>query len=263
MIVGVFGLGYVVAAQHPYRHWLIVALGLLSKILGPIGFAQAIANGRFPLSFAWNVVVNDLIWWVPFALILKGVHDAHLGQKRTMSPEVVRFALRTKTGDGLSLDELSRLSPVLLVFLRHTGCTFCREALSDIAQQRATIEGTGTRMVLVHMDEEDGEVRRFFHKYGLDNVQRISDPNQTLYRAFGLKRGTLWQILGLPVLCRAFRAALLAGHGAGLPKADPFQMPGVFLLYHGTVIRCYRHESAADRPRYAQLVASESLELQS
>lgn len=50
---------------------------------------------------------------------------------------------------------------------------------------------------------------------------------------------------------------------AGLLKGDGFQMPGVFLLYHGTVLRSYRHQSAADRPNYSQLVDPQSLEMQS
>lgn len=46
-------------------------VGFLGKVFGPIGFAQALWTGRFPLSFGVNIVFNDLIWWVPFFLILR------------------------------------------------------------------------------------------------------------------------------------------------------------------------------------------------
>jgi len=45
MIVGVYGIGYWAAAADPKRHWPIVLVGFLGKILGPIGFLQSIYLG--------------------------------------------------------------------------------------------------------------------------------------------------------------------------------------------------------------------------
>jgi len=70
MIVGVYGVGYLIAATDPYRHWPIVFVGLLGKILGPIGFVKAFADGIFPPTFGLTILTNDLIWWVPFGLML-------------------------------------------------------------------------------------------------------------------------------------------------------------------------------------------------
>jgi hypothetical protein len=70
MIVGVYGVGYWVAARDPLTHWPIVLVGLLGKIFGPIGFLNAAAQGRFPWAFGWTILTNDLIWWAPFAIIL-------------------------------------------------------------------------------------------------------------------------------------------------------------------------------------------------
>jgi hypothetical protein len=73
MMVGVFGVGYLIAAGDPVRHWPIVLVGLLGKVLGPIGFLNAALRGELPWAFGWTLVTNDLIWWVPFGLILYGV----------------------------------------------------------------------------------------------------------------------------------------------------------------------------------------------
>jgi hypothetical protein len=70
MIVGVYGVGYALAARDPLRHWPIVFVGLLGKVLGPIGFADALWRGVFPPAFGWTIVTNDLVWWAPFAAIL-------------------------------------------------------------------------------------------------------------------------------------------------------------------------------------------------
>jgi hypothetical protein len=71
MIVGVYGIGYAIAATDPIRHWPIVLVGLLGKIFGPIGFIQqGLIEKSFPLEFGFTILTNDLIWWIPFSLIL-------------------------------------------------------------------------------------------------------------------------------------------------------------------------------------------------
>ena len=71
MIVGVYGLGYWIAATDPIKHFPIVLVGFLGKIFGPIGFTQALWTGRFTPIFGINIIFNDLIWWIPFFMILK------------------------------------------------------------------------------------------------------------------------------------------------------------------------------------------------
>lgn len=70
MIVGVYGVGYLAASRDPFRHWPIVLVGLLGKIFGPIGFAWNVALGTIPWWAGATIVTNDLIWWLPFAIIL-------------------------------------------------------------------------------------------------------------------------------------------------------------------------------------------------
>ncbi|MEM9020281.1 MAG: alkyl hydroperoxide reductase [Planctomycetota bacterium] len=77
MIVGVYGIGYAIAATHPARHWPIVLVGLLGKVFGPIGFVwQAVILDNLPLSFGYFLIFNDLVWWVPFVLILRHAYRA-------------------------------------------------------------------------------------------------------------------------------------------------------------------------------------------
>lgn len=71
MVIGVYGLGYWWASSDPVRHWPIVAVGLLGKILGPVGFLWNYFHGEAPAAFGYTLITNDLIWWVPFFLILQ------------------------------------------------------------------------------------------------------------------------------------------------------------------------------------------------
>lgn len=76
MVIGVYGLGYWWASYQPIRHWPIIAVGFLGKIFGPIGFVYNYALGNVPAAFGYTLLTNDLIWWIPFALILLSVHRA-------------------------------------------------------------------------------------------------------------------------------------------------------------------------------------------
>ncbi len=70
MVIGVYGLGYWWSATNPVKHWPIIAVGFLGKILGPLGFVINYLQGLVPASFGYTLLTNDLIWWLPFGLIL-------------------------------------------------------------------------------------------------------------------------------------------------------------------------------------------------
>ncbi len=168
--------------------------------------------------------------------------------------ELLAKLLESKlTRTGVDLAALSLLSPVLLVFLRHAGCTFCREALSDLAESREAIEKSGARIVVVYLGNEQAMEKILAH-YKLPDVDRIHDTDQSLYEAFGLKLGTWFQLGGPRVWWRAISSGFFKGHGAGPASGDVRQMPGMFLLDRCEVIRSFRHTSASDRPLYEAFV---------
>jgi hypothetical protein len=83
MIVGVYGVGYWIAAADPQRHYPIVLVGFLGKVLGPVGFAQALLTGSLPLGFGVLIVFNDLVWWPSFFLLLRDTWRARSAPQRT------------------------------------------------------------------------------------------------------------------------------------------------------------------------------------
>ena len=70
MVVGLYGIIYFEVARVPERGWLLAAVGLVGKVLGPIGLARLIWSGAWPASTVVLCLTNDLIWWVPFSLYL-------------------------------------------------------------------------------------------------------------------------------------------------------------------------------------------------
>jgi small multidrug resistance pump len=79
MFVLVYAPAYWWAARYPARHPHLILIGLLGKILGPIGFAWSALTGQLPLAFGWTIVFNDLIWWPAFIAYLGNAARLHGG----------------------------------------------------------------------------------------------------------------------------------------------------------------------------------------
>ena len=70
MVVGLYGIVYLEIARRPERGFLPAAVGLIGKILGPIGLTMLIAQGTWkPLTIVM-CLTNDFVWWIPFTLYL-------------------------------------------------------------------------------------------------------------------------------------------------------------------------------------------------
>lgn len=159
------------------------------------------------------------------------------------------------TTQGDFVVDLSKERPILLVFLRHFGCTFCREALADLAAKQQEIAAADIHLVLVHMSNK-GVADKYFAKYGLKKpVTHVADPECNFYKAFGLTKGSPHQLFGLQSWIRGFEAGVVKGHGVGMRQlGDGFQMPGVFVIREGKVVSSFLHKLASDRPKYLSLV---------
>jgi AhpC/TSA family len=141
--------------------------------------------------------------------------------------------------------------PTLVILLRSFGCTFCREAMSDVAAAKDDIRKAGAHVAFVHGGTAP-EAAPWFEKFGLGDVLAISDPGLAHYRAFGLGRTTIGALVDPTVWMRGAVCAVSHGFGAQTP-AMLRQLPGVFLVHGDRVIAGHRHTSPADRPDYLSL----------
>jgi peroxiredoxin len=178
-------------------------------------------------------------------------------RKPTVIPNVFRTnqidsdllnAYTSQTGETLgALAE----RPLFLVFLRHFGCTFCREAVADLAEKRRSIEAKGAPLAFVHLGTE-AKAQWFFKPYGMLDVPRFGDPEGRLYEVFGLLRAELRQYLNSESILRML-SAWFHGHFVGFPAGDIERMPGAFLIDRGRIQKSFRHKLVSDRPDYLAL----------
>lgn len=255
MIVGLYGLGYWIASLNPFRHWPIVLIGLLGKLFGPIGFLIAAWQGNLPWSFGLILVFNDLIWWVPFSIILYHAFRWNSNPLKNAKCPTYQEAVRlTRSQRGETLEKLSFRKLTMVIFLRHAGCTFCRETLSELQIIRDRVVDENVSVAIVHMGHPlDGT--KMLSKYGLDTFHHFSDPTCRLYRAFGLERGSWSQLFSWRILKRGLGAGIKGGHGIGKIAGDSFQLPGVYFLNEGQLVLSFPTKHAAEQINYLELIA--------
>ena len=158
------------------------------------------------------------------------------------------------TETGRPLLDLVDESPILLIFLRHFACAFCAQTLDRVSQVRSQIESNGVRPVFVHLGSPE-RAKPYFDYYHLSDVERISNPEATLYQvsAFGLSRTNPYLHSLHPAVLMAWFKGALFKYGIGLIKEDAEQMPGVFFLKERKIVRAFRHRTIADEPDYLKL----------
>jgi peroxiredoxin len=170
--------------------------------------------------------------------------------------ETTRLFASIHTESGANLLDLSQASPVLLVFLRHFGCSFCRQAISDVADLRSELDRRGVRPVFVHLGTPE-RAKPFFDYYGIGDVERVSDPEATIYQnpVFQLSRIKPWLTLLQPAVWAGWLKGAIFKHGIGAIKEDGEQMQGIFFLKGAKIVRQFRYRTIADEPNYLKLVA--------
>jgi len=170
--------------------------------------------------------------------------------------DVAQVLASIHTESGASLLALTEASPVLLIFLRHFGCSFCRQAISDVADLHAELASRGVRPVFVHLGTPE-RAKPFFEYYGIGDVERVSDPEAKIYQnpVFLLPRIHPALTLLQPSVWVGWLKGALFKHGIGAIKEDGHQMQGIFFLKGPKIVRQFRYRTIADEPDYLKLVA--------
>lgn len=171
--------------------------------------------------------------------------------------ELVNALREFHTETGRSLLELVDESPVLLIFLRHFACAFCAMTIDRVSQVREQIAARGVRPVFVHLGSPE-RARPYFDYYHLNDVERISNPDATLYQhsAFQLSRMNPFLHFLIPTVWKGWLKGAMFKYGIGMIKEDAHQMPGVFFLKDRKIANAFRHRTIADEPDFLKLIGT-------
>lgn len=134
-----------------------------------------------------------------------------------------------------SFAELSAAAPVMLIFLRHLSCPFCRRVMRDVAAARKKIEARGVAIAFVHMAEES-EAAKLFRHFRMDDVPRFADQSRQLYRLAGLRNMRLGRLLDYKMMREGWQVGRELRDAPRARGGSLLQMPGVFLIDQGSVL---------------------------
>lgn len=118
-----------------------------------------------------------------------------------------------------------------------------------IAKSRDRIQQVGTQVAFVHQSAEDSAIA-ILTNVGLECFPRVSNPDLSLYRAFGLQKMTPLQFLNPLMWLRGIHTAFVRKHGHGKTEGSNTQMPGTFLVHHGRILRSHIYREVWDHPDF-------------
>ena len=165
------------------------------------------------------------------------------------------FEVQAASGAPIRLSSLWAEHPLLLAFVRHFGCTQCKVMLEELHQCLPDMQRHHISMAAITQGAVS-ETQEFCEEYA-PNILCLCDPQHTVYRAYGLGRGTLVQILLDPQIWRSNAQARKNGYPAHMPPQgqDALLMSGVFIIGPDGLIRLpYYYDNIADHPPFALLL---------
>lgn len=155
--------------------------------------------------------------------------------------------ITTGQGERIRLSTLWKEKPLLLVLTRHFGCPQCKEMLDQLVQSKIELEKSGLTIAAITQGNPTDTLE--FCKRQAPGIVCLSDPQREAYHAFGLERGTAWQVMLSPAVLRGTALAREHGHSAELPPPgqDVMQMSGTFIIGTDGRIRLpYYYDNIAD-----------------
>ena len=77
----IFGMIYISVALYPTTLWYLLIAGIASKVLGAAWFYWFILEGSATRPYLFHLIMNDLVWVLPFFIILLRAYQVK--QKKT------------------------------------------------------------------------------------------------------------------------------------------------------------------------------------
>ncbi len=137
-------------------------------------------------------------------------------------------------GAPVALASLWANGPVLLAFLRHFGCIFCRERLCQLEKAQAEFTAAGLPIVALALGEP-----RHAKRYGpllAPSITCLAAPSDAAYTAYGIAHGAAGPGSITKVIGAGLRAAL-AGNMQGRATGDQFFLGATFVVEPGGWVR--------------------------
>lgn len=163
-------------------------------------------------------------------------------------------AIRVETLRGSeSLSPRWRDGPLVIAFMRHFGCTFCREHLEHLKGSYEEIRAAGGDVVAIF--QYGAQATDDYRASRKLPFECVGDPLRAAYAALDIRRGRGRELYGWGVIKRVIPAVRTAGGTRKPEGADITQLPGTFVVApNGRLALAHYSRNAADNPSMEQVL---------
>jgi peroxiredoxin len=150
-------------------------------------------------------------------------------------------------GGRIELRDRWREGPVVVMFMRHFGCPFCREHLMNMGAALPRFEAAGAQLVAIFQYGADA-TQAFCANRGVP-FDCLGDPLREAYNEVSLGRGTRKQLVSWRIARSYVRHAREGNLGVTAKGGDYAQLPGTFVVgTDGRLVFAHYNDSSADNP---------------
>jgi prostamide/prostaglandin F2alpha synthase len=160
-------------------------------------------------------------------------------------------AVLDASGKRIRLGDLWRTRPVVVVWLRHFGCIYCREHAVEVTRELPAITAAGADLVFI--GNGSPRAAAWFRDKFVPGTTVLTDPERDSYRVIGARSGVV-NTMGPRTWGAAVRA-LRKGARQSSVRGHPFQQGAVLVVAPGDEL-VYSHISAraGDHPPTAAVI---------
>jgi len=188
MLVGLYGVAYYVSSKNPTKYASLILIGLIGKILGPIGAIFYVIKGQLSIDFLLINIFNDFIWWIPFGWILFQVYKGKFAYPNDSSEQSLYQQILGNNYDKLSpnLKEFHQAKLPIKAqgkFKIERGKTFINNLIANIADLPKASESETVELSV----KQIGNTEIWSRKIGDKMVESIQWKSEKfLVEKFGL-----------------------------------------------------------------------------
>lgn len=141
----------------------------------------------------------------------------------------------------------------VLFFLRYMGCPLCQLKIGEILRDHEKFKQAGVK-VYVALQSSPETVREGYSADFQIPFTIICDPDEKVFRLYGVAKGNLFQYLAPSVIVKAVKASR-AGFRHGKKEGQEMQLPAVHVVgADGVLTYAYYGKNIGDVPDNVKLL---------
>jgi peroxiredoxin len=129
---------------------------------------------------------------------------------------------------------------------------FCRQWLAQLEQHKAELTAAGVTLTAVGLGEPK-HAQRYCGQLA-PSVMCLVNATKEAYKAFGLARGSLMQLMGPQIFINGAKASA-QGFAQGETTGDALMIGGTFVIDQAGIIRFAHYDAdASDHPEFSEIL---------